>query len=82
MVTDKVLDPAIEDDHKTDNVEMIVEGEIIDIKIIVEMIVEIEEDKILEVIIITEAEFRHQEVTEDIIAKTQIKELDVDQIQE
>ena len=56
VVTDKVLDPTIGDDHKRDNMEMIVEEEIIDIKIIVEMIVEIEEDKILEVIIITEAE--------------------------
>ena len=35
------------------------------------MIAEIEEDKTLEVII-TEAEAQHQEVTEDIIAQTQI----------
>ena len=46
---------------------MIVEEETIDIKIIVEMIVEIKENKILEVIMI-EAEAQHQEVAEDIIA--------------
>ena len=50
---------------------MIIEEEIIDVKITVEMIAETEEDKALEVII-TEAEAQHQGVTEDIKAQTQI----------
>ena len=78
---DKILDPTIGDNHKTGNVGTIMEGETTDIKIIVEMTVGTEEDKILEVII-TEAEVQHQEAIEDIIAQTQIKELEVDQIQE
>ena len=46
---DKMLDPIIGDSCKTDayNVEMIVAVEIIDIKIIIEMTVEIEGDKTL-----------------------------------
>ena len=67
-MTDKILGPIKGKDHKIGNVGMIVEEEIIDVKIIVEMMVEIEEDEILEVII-TEAEVQHQEVTEDIIAQ-------------
>ena len=39
---DKILDLTIRDDHKTDNVETIIEEEITDIKIIVEMIAETE----------------------------------------
>ena len=68
---DQILNPIIEDDLKTDNAGTIIEEEITDIKVIVEMIVEMEEDKILE-IIISEAEVQHQEVTEYIIAQTQI----------
>ena len=68
---DKILDPIIGDDHKTDNMRKIIEEEITDVKTIVEMIVETEEDKILE-ILISEAEVQHQEVTEDIIAQMQI----------
>ena len=52
---DKMLDPTIGDDHKTDNMGMIIEEEITDVKIIVEMTVETEEDKTLKVII-SEAE--------------------------
>ena len=78
---DKILDPTIGDDHKTDNMGMIIEGETTDMKIIVEMTVETGEDKILAVIIL-EAEVQHQEAIEDIIAQTQILELQVDQIQE
>ena len=50
MDKDKILDPIIGDSHKTDayNVEMIVGEEIIDIKIKIEMTVEIEGDKTLE----------------------------------
>ena len=51
-MTDKILDLITGGDHKIGNVGMIVEGETIDIKIIVEMIAEIEEGKILEVIMI------------------------------
>ena len=43
---DKILDPIIGDNHKTDNVETIIEEEITDVKTIVEMIVETEEDKV------------------------------------
>ena len=68
---DKILDPIIGDDHKTDNMGMIIEEEITDVKTIVEMIVETEEDKTLE-ILISDAEVEHREVTEDIIAQTQI----------
>ena len=50
---------------------MIIEEEIIDVKIMVEMVAETEEDKTLEVII-TEAEVQHLEVTEDIIVQMQI----------
>ena len=60
---DKILDPTIGDDHKTDNMGMIIEEEITDIKIIVEMTVETEEDETLEVII-SEAEVQHQEAIE------------------
>ena len=49
IVTDKILGLIIGGDYKIDNVGMIVEEETIDVKIKVEMIVEIEEDKILEV---------------------------------
>ena len=52
IVADKMLDLIIREDHKLDNVGIIVEEEIRDVKIMVEMIVEIEEDKILEVIMI------------------------------
>ena len=45
--------------------------ETIDVKIIVEMIAEIEEGKITEGIMI-EAEAQHQEVAEDIIAQVQV----------
>ena len=65
---DKILDPTIGDDYKTDNVGMIIEEETTDITIIVEMTVETEEDKILELIIL-EAEVQHQEAIEDIIAQ-------------
>ena len=67
----QILDPIIGDNHKTDNMGTIIEGETTNVKIIVEMTVETEEDKILEVIIL-EAEVQHREVTEDIIAETQI----------
>ena len=53
----KVLDATTGDNHHTDmfNVEMIVEEEVIDIKIIIEMTVEIEGDKILgEVLVVIE----------------------------
>ena len=46
---DKILDPIIGDDHKIDNMGMIIEKEVIDVKIIVEIIPETEEDKTLEV---------------------------------
>ena len=76
MVTDKdkILDPTIGDSHKMDNVGMIIEEEIIDIKIIVEMIAETEGDKTLGEVMITEAEVPHQEelVIEDIITQMQI----------
>ena len=82
---DKILDPKIGDSHKIDNMETIIEEEITDIKIIVEMIAETEEDKTLEEssVMITEAEDPHQEemVTEDIIVQTQIKETEVDLVQ-
>ena len=52
---DKILDPTIGDDHKTDNIGGIIEEETTDIKIIVEITEETGEDKILEVII-SEAE--------------------------
>ena len=71
IVTDKILDLIIGEYHKIDNAGVIVEEEPIDIKIMVEMMVEIEEDKILEVIMI-EAEAQHQEVVEDIIAQVQV----------
>ena len=53
---------------------MIIEEEIIDVKIIVEMIAETEGDKTLGEVIITEAEVLHQEelVLEGIIAQAQI----------
>ena len=46
----KTIDPTTGDNCKTDayNVEMIIGEEVIDIKIIIEMTVEIEGDKILE----------------------------------
>ena len=68
---DKSLDPTIGDDHKRDNKGTIIEEEITDVKIIVEMTVETEEDKTLEVIIL-EAEVQHQEAIDDIIAQMQI----------
>ena len=70
IVIDKILDTTIGDDHKTGNMGMIIEEETTDTKIIVEMIAETEEDKILEVIL--EAEVQHQEAIEDIIAQMQI----------
>ena len=43
---DKTLDPAIEDSHKTDNMDVIVGEEVIDVKImIIEITVEIEGDQ-------------------------------------
>ena len=47
--TDKILDPIIGYDHKIDNMGMIIEEEIVDVKIIVEMITETQEDTTLEV---------------------------------
>ena len=45
---DKTLDPTIGDSHKTDNVDVTVGEEVIDIKIMIkEMTVEIEGDKTL-----------------------------------
>ena len=44
---DKTLDPTIGVGHKIDNVKMITEEEIIDIKIMVEIIAGTEEDKTL-----------------------------------
>ena len=44
---DKILDPTIGYGHKIDNVGMIIKEEIIDIKIIIEMKAEVEEDKTL-----------------------------------
>ena len=53
---DKSLDPAMRDSHKIGNVEMTIEEEVIDVKIIAEMIVETEGDKTLEVLVMTEAD--------------------------
>ena len=45
---DKTLDPTIGDNYKTDNVDMTVEEEVIDVKIMtIEMTVEIEGEKTL-----------------------------------
>ena len=45
---DKTLDPTIGDNHKTDNVDMTVGEEVMDVRImIIEMTVEIEGDKTL-----------------------------------
>ena len=69
---DRTLDLTIGDGHKIDDVETLIEVEIIHIRIMVEMIPEIKEDKILEVsVMITEAEAQQQEemVTECIIAQ-------------
>ena len=73
---DTTLDATIGHGHKIDNMEMLIKVEIIHVRIMVEMIAEIEEDKILgEVsIMIIEAEVQHQEemVTEGKIAQVQI----------
>ena len=73
---DKPLDLTIGDGHKIDNVERITEEEITEVKIMVELLVETEEDRTLgEVsVMITEVGARYQEemVMEDIIAQMQI----------
>ena len=56
---DRTLDLTIGDSHKIGNVETLIEVEVIHVKIMVEMIAEIKEDRILEVSII-EAEAQHQ----------------------
>ena len=43
---DKILDPTIGDSHKIDNVETITEEKVIDVKIMVEMIAETEDENL------------------------------------
>ena len=84
----KILDPTTGGNHKIDvyNVGIIVEGKVIDVKIITGMTVEIEGDKILEVLVMMGVEqgkkldTKRKWVIEGMTVQRHIQDLGVDKI--